>query len=387
VIAAAGTWTGPDRDYEFQWVRCDSSGASCALTAAATEQTYMLIAADVGFTLRVVVTATNKNGSTVATSEPTSVIAPALSFKSVSSTSSSTASTTTSSSTTSSTTTTSGGASLIWDGRATRMTSLWCRSTTDCGQSPAGMWDGLGFCNDDIWLESDARFGHVYHYRTGPKSGYCAGNYSSSIAYTSLNHDHYGSTLGTTEYYAESIKLLAPFTPIIAGWNSFFQWGLGPYNGPVQLTTVQACCWTPATAELVIDRNGGYYVNCVNQSGNSDYFQLYPDISALVGHWVDVIVGVHWTKDTSGWVDVYTRVPDFGETSFTLRGHLTGRPTAQWGSCNGNADDSTVDQGDQQNSYEGYWDGRSASTFPTNELQRRGYVIAPDLATAEGSFR
>ena len=65
----------------------------------------------------------------------------------------------------------------------------------------------------------------------------------------------------------------------------------------MQLTTVQACCWTPATVELAIDRNGGYYVNCVNQSGNSDYLQLYPDISALVGHWVDVIVGVHWTKD------------------------------------------------------------------------------------------
>ena len=59
----------------------------------------------------------------------------------------------------------------------------------------------------------------------------------------------------------------------------------------------------------------------------------------------------------------------------------------QWGDCNPDYPDSSQNQDDQQNSYEGYWDGRSASTFPTNELQRRGYVIAPDLATAEGSFR
>ncbi len=45
----------------------------------------------------------------------------------------------------------------------------------------------------------------------------------------------------------------------------------------------------------------------------------------------------------------------------------------QWGDCNPDYPDSSQNQDDQQNSYEGYWDGRSASKFPTNELQRRGY--------------
>jgi hypothetical protein len=107
LTADAGSWSGPDRDYDFQWVRCDGIGASCDQIVSATAQEYMLTAADVGSSLRVVVTATNKNGSSVATSDPTPVIPPALSTMGFTTTSTTTISTTTSTtSTTSSATTT-----------------------------------------------------------------------------------------------------------------------------------------------------------------------------------------------------------------------------------------------------------------------------------------
>ena len=108
----------------------------------------------------------------------------------------------------------------------------------------------------------------------------------------------------------------------------------------------------------------------------------------LIGHWVDWIVGVRWTEDASGWVDVYTRVPDLGDTTFTLRYHLTGVPTAQWGSCSGGGTPDSTQPGsyDQMNHYEGYWDGRPVAQFPSADLQRMGYVIAPDLGTAESAY-
>jgi hypothetical protein len=92
VTADPGRWTGPARTYSFQWRRCDSSGAACSAIAAATRKNYLVVAADVGNTLRVTVVASNKNGSATATSMATAVvtgIAPT--------TSTSTATTTTSS--------------------------------------------------------------------------------------------------------------------------------------------------------------------------------------------------------------------------------------------------------------------------------------------------
>ncbi len=71
-----GTWTGNPR-YDDFWVRCDSSGGSCAKIARATRRTYTLTAADVGNTIRFRVEAKNSGGTTAASSVPTGIIAPA----------------------------------------------------------------------------------------------------------------------------------------------------------------------------------------------------------------------------------------------------------------------------------------------------------------------
>jgi hypothetical protein len=63
------------QSYAAQWMRCDLAGNACASVVGATQQTYKLGAADVGSTMRVSVTAMNKNGSTTATSAQTNVVA------------------------------------------------------------------------------------------------------------------------------------------------------------------------------------------------------------------------------------------------------------------------------------------------------------------------
>ena len=74
LTATNGTWTNTPTGYTYQWQRCNSSGASCADISGATVQTYTPLAADVGKTLRVVVTATNASGSTPASSNATAVV-------------------------------------------------------------------------------------------------------------------------------------------------------------------------------------------------------------------------------------------------------------------------------------------------------------------------
>lgn len=80
LTASTGSWTGLEpMTYAYQWRRCDASGSGCASVAGANSSTYVLTSADVGGTMRVVVTASNTFGSKSATSGKTAVVAPAAS--------------------------------------------------------------------------------------------------------------------------------------------------------------------------------------------------------------------------------------------------------------------------------------------------------------------
>jgi hypothetical protein len=76
LTATAGTWSDKTAKTAIQWQRCDASGASCADISGATQSTYTVADADVGSTLRVEVTATNRFGSTKGDSAVTTVVAP-----------------------------------------------------------------------------------------------------------------------------------------------------------------------------------------------------------------------------------------------------------------------------------------------------------------------
>lgn len=72
--ATTGTWAEEPTSYAYQWRRCNASGLECVDILGATNSTYTPVAADVGKTLVVKVTATNAVGSDWAISKATEIV-------------------------------------------------------------------------------------------------------------------------------------------------------------------------------------------------------------------------------------------------------------------------------------------------------------------------
>lgn len=76
LTADSGAWTGSPTSYAYQWQRCDIDVATCTIVTGATGMTYNVGLSDVGFRLRVNVTAKTAKGAANANSLPTDVVAP-----------------------------------------------------------------------------------------------------------------------------------------------------------------------------------------------------------------------------------------------------------------------------------------------------------------------
>lgn len=72
LTGTSGDWSG-DATFTFQWQRCDAA-MSCTDVAGATAQTYTVSDTDVGFSLRIAVTAANRFGTGTVPSGPTGVV-------------------------------------------------------------------------------------------------------------------------------------------------------------------------------------------------------------------------------------------------------------------------------------------------------------------------
>jgi hypothetical protein len=78
LTASEGTWTGNPTSFAFQWQRCDIDAITCVDVIGATGRTYGVRLNDLGFRLRVQVTARKDGRSGTATSTLTSVVQPTV---------------------------------------------------------------------------------------------------------------------------------------------------------------------------------------------------------------------------------------------------------------------------------------------------------------------
>lgn len=79
LTATAGEWTGEPSGYAYAWQDCNELGLTCWAAAGKGHETatYTLEQSDTGYTVQVVVTATNEGGSTASTSQAVGPVTPA----------------------------------------------------------------------------------------------------------------------------------------------------------------------------------------------------------------------------------------------------------------------------------------------------------------------
>ncbi len=75
--ASSGTWTGSPTSYSYQWQDCSALDDSCLNVSGATASTYKVTASDLESAVRVLVSASNTDGTGEATSETTAPVASA----------------------------------------------------------------------------------------------------------------------------------------------------------------------------------------------------------------------------------------------------------------------------------------------------------------------
>jgi hypothetical protein len=68
-----GTWTGAS-SFTFRWERCNAGGGDCVAIPGATASSYSVSTDDIDTSLVVVVTATNKSGSTTVVTAPSGLV-------------------------------------------------------------------------------------------------------------------------------------------------------------------------------------------------------------------------------------------------------------------------------------------------------------------------
>jgi hypothetical protein len=76
LTADDGTWTANPTSFAYQWQRCDADVATCTSVVGANGKTYGVRLADLGYRLRVAVTARNARGSATVNSAITALVAP-----------------------------------------------------------------------------------------------------------------------------------------------------------------------------------------------------------------------------------------------------------------------------------------------------------------------
>jgi Polysaccharide lyase len=316
LTANAGNWNGPPATYTFQWLHCSSAGDACTPLGGAAAQTDVLRSSDMGFTMRVAVTASNKNGTSIATSQPTASVSAPPPVTSNTTTTTPTTSTIATTTTTTTTTTTA----------PPPTTTTTPSTTTTTPSSPTGtvLFNGdFDTCDLAQWSDlHDAQLGinpPGFIVKTAPSFGTCAAQVNvtgaagsstsgdASFLWDGGNYNLPWLSKGADTWFRMQVAFPDGTNPAFpgkfvhsvmsSGWDTFLEWHSAPNAGYSTMVGV----WGSDPPHLQLRPVGG-------AASNQTFAYIRDPNNLQYNHWYDILVHQVFSDDPNvgyieWWVD------------------------------------------------------------------------------------
>lgn len=215
----------------------------------------------------------------------------------------------------------------LFDGQATRMNSI-TGSTVKVGDSN---WNGSSNASQDphIWgyketdiasgvycmtdscqVVSDPTYGKVYRFNIGP--GDTNPYFNQPTKPNGELTIQRPIAMGQVDWYAESFKIVSPYTMTGLYFNVIAQYGYPSLASPPLSISFEG-------NSLGIDRHVGMLNAPGDLTGAYIEKPRFYSLSSIYDKWVELVIGVKWSMDNTGWVEVYGRVRENGETTFSQK--------------------------------------------------------------------
>ena len=276
---------------------------------------------------------------------------------------------------------------VLFDGRALRLRTLYSTSTTDQEQLPH-VWDGLAFMNNDIQIAPDSHFGRVYVVHAGPgsRNPFNTGA-AANVASAQLATRRHSYNLGNTYWYAVGFRLDSTWSQ--PDWVTLLTLGYPTLSsGPIDIDVYRH----NGVVSFMLQMNAG--VLKADQDGfyKGSVFSQTPIAPVAYGKWAEIILGIRWATDNTGSINAYYRLA--GQTAWKHAVSKRRLATAQYGTtsygtvnANGtNPDGSKRSVLDKVGLYYGFWNTATTS-FSSRTLYETGLTRSSTFAAAVATLR
>jgi hypothetical protein len=286
LTASTGAWTPAATSYAYRWLRCDTAGSNCAPIDGAAADTYAVVSADAGSTLRVTVTGTNAYGSSVASSAATAVVAAAPA------------------------TATATSGSVLWTGDFETGTFSQYDGTQQYTAGRASVVTSAG----SVGGPSAPRQGKdFFQCRVVSGDNLLGGERCEALK------GNLGIANGADQYYGWSVAMPAnlPANGLTGQFHSTYDYAQSNIQFFIDHGQVGAFGSTSSSPRWVIGVNGGPAVPG-GQYVNQTYSKAF-DLGLLSNWrgagWIDVVVHVKWQDTLNGTVELW--IKKAGDASYT----------------------------------------------------------------------
>jgi len=177
-------------------------------------------------------------------------------------------------------------------------------------------------------------------------------------------------TMGQEDWYSEAIKIVSPYTLLSGGFNVIAQYGYPSLASPPLSISFDG-------NGFGIDRHVGVLQAAGDLTGATIEKPRFYTLASIYDKWVELVIGVKWAMDNTGFVQVYGRVKANGDTVFVSKfQHLN---TVTFQQIQGQSIKTSV------NDKIGLYFGTSSSP-PTNTVLHRGFQRFNNQASAIASM-